>query len=136
MLRQPVQHRIFYSLLWITSSGSGLIYAMTKNIIIQIYWAYICYHFDIRLENWFAIIILRDNNKFWSGNYCYRPMLQRSKPLTRMLFSKAKIKIDFNKDYYSILGIDSRSNAKTIRLSYLKMVKEHHPDAQPTQSNL
>ena len=59
-------------------------------------------------------------------------MLQRSKPLTRMLFSKAKIKIDFNKDYYSILGIDSRSNAKTIRLSYLKMVKEHHPDAQPT----
>ena len=66
---------------------------MTKNIIIQIYWAYKYYHFDIRLENWFAIIILRETNKFWSGNYCYWSMLQRSKPLTQILFSKAKIKI-------------------------------------------
>lgn len=58
------------------------------------------------------------------------------KPLSYAMFSKSKptTKIDFNKDYYAILGIDSKSTSKNIRKSYLQLVKKYHPDAQSSDS--
>ena len=52
-----------------------------------------------------------------------RVMIKGSKPFIRVLFSKGKNKIDFNKDYYGILGVDSKSSFKVIRSSYLKLAK-------------
>lgn len=58
-------------------------------------------------------------------------MIKSAKPLVYAMFGSAKQgpKIDFNKDYYSVLGVNSKSSTKAIRVSYIKLVKKHHPDA-------
>jgi molecular chaperone DnaJ len=38
--------------------------------------------------------------------------------------------MDFNKDYYKILGIDKNSNADQIKSAFRKKAKEHHPDGK------
>lgn len=37
--------------------------------------------------------------------------------------------MDFNKDYYAILGINKESSNEDIKKIYRKLAKEHHPDA-------
>lgn len=58
-------------------------------------------------------------------------MIKAAKPLLCAMFANSKQgpKIDFNKDYYSVLGVNSKSTTKAIRVSYIKLVKKHHPDA-------
>ena len=41
--------------------------------------------------------------------------------------------MDFNKDYYKMLGVDKNSTQEQIKKEYRKLAKEHHPDA--TQSH-
>ena len=35
---------------------------------------------------------------------------------------------DPSKDYYKILGVDSKSSEKQIKDEYYKLAKKHHPD--------
>lgn len=39
----------------------------------------------------------------------------------------------YTKDYYKILGIDSKCTLMQIKKRYNALVKEHHPDINPTQ---
>lgn len=37
----------------------------------------------------------------------------------------------FEKDYYAVLGVDSKADAKEITRAYRKLARENHPDAKP-----
>lgn len=43
--------------------------------------------------------------------------------IQRALFS-----VNYNKDYYKILGVQPDSSTKDIKSAFRKMVKVHHPD--------
>jgi len=38
------------------------------------------------------------------------------------------------KDYYKILGVDKKSDGKTIKNAYRKLARKHHPDVNPNES--
>jgi curved DNA-binding protein CbpA len=39
--------------------------------------------------------------------------------------------VNLSKNYYNILEIPKHSDKKTIKKSYLKLVKKYHPDVNP-----
>lgn len=47
-------------------------------------------------------------------------------------FSLNKNTINLSKNYYKVLEIDMKSDQKTIKKSYLKLVKKFHPDVNKT----
>lgn len=39
--------------------------------------------------------------------------------------------VNLSKNYYTILEVSKNSDKKTIKKSYLKLVKKYHPDVNP-----
>ncbi|RFM26561.1 J domain-containing protein [Deminuibacter soli] len=39
--------------------------------------------------------------------------------------------MDYTKDYYSILGVDSKCTPETLRAAYRRLANQHHPDKNP-----
>ena len=39
--------------------------------------------------------------------------------------------MDYNKDYYSVLGVDKSADEPTIKKAFKKLAKEYHPDMNP-----
>jgi len=60
-----------------------------------------------------------------------RKCLQTQKFNVRRLFAT----IDFSKDYYKILGINSSASKPEIRKAYLTLAKKYHPDAPGGNEN-
>ena len=43
--------------------------------------------------------------------------------------------MDFNKNYYSVLGVDKNADEPTIKKAFKRLAKEYHPDVNPGKEN-